>query len=70
QAQQLFKINGVPENYIRIEPPLLTADIRIDKATRLNIKKLESAAQHYIDHNSELFDLLCERLSEKVAKND
>ena len=70
QAQQLFNINDVPDNYIRIEPPLLTADIRIDKASKSNIRKLESAARHYIDHNSQLFDTLCKRLSEKVVKND
>lgn len=70
QARQIFDINGIPQNYIRIEPPLLTADIRIDKASRSNILKLQSAAQHYIDHNTSLFDSICKTLSDKMAEND
>lgn len=70
QTQQIFSINGVPQNYIRIEPPMLTADIRIDKASWSNIQKLNSAAQHYIDHNTSLFDSICKTLSAKMAEND
>ncbi len=62
QMQQVFTISGVPGNYNRIEPPMLTADIRIDNASAKNIRKLESAAQNFIDHNSLLFDSLCDTL--------
>jgi len=62
QMQQVFSISRVPGNYIRIEPPMLTADIRIDNASLKNIHRLESAAQNFIDHNSPLFDSLCKSL--------
>jgi patatin-like phospholipase/acyl hydrolase len=64
QMQQIFSISGVPQNYIRIEPPMLTADIRIDNVSIKNIHKLESAAQNFIDHNSPLYDSLCKSLSD------
>lgn len=62
QMQQIFMINGVKDKYIRIEPPILTADIRIDNASQRNIQKLESAAKNFIDHNSPLFESLCKSL--------
>jgi patatin-like phospholipase/acyl hydrolase len=62
QMQQIFMINGVPEKYTRIEPPILTADIRIDNASIKNIETLQSAAKNYIDHNSPLFDTICKSL--------
>lgn len=62
QVQQIFTVSGVPQNYIRIEPPMLNADVRIDNASQKNIAKLKSAAQNYIDHNSHIFDSLCKTL--------
>ncbi|MFA6769751.1 MAG: patatin-like phospholipase family protein [Bacteroidales bacterium] len=59
QVEQIFTISGVPQNYIRIEPPMLTADLKIDNASAKNIKKLICAAQHYIDHNDTLLDSIC-----------
>ncbi|OFY41663.1 MAG: hypothetical protein A2X18_10040 [Bacteroidetes bacterium GWF2_40_14] len=58
QLQQLFSASGVPERYIRVEPPLLTADTRMDNASAKNIRALQNAAQYYIDHNSDTFDHL------------
>ncbi len=62
QMKQIFGVNNVPDNYLRIEPPILTADVKIDNASISNIRKLESAAQNFIDHNSPLFDKLCKTL--------
>lgn len=63
QVQQIFSVSGAAQNYVRIEPPMLDADIRIDNASAKNISKLKSAAQNFIDHNSELFDSLCKTLT-------
>jgi hypothetical protein len=60
--KQLFNISGVPEHYVRIEPPVLTADSRIDNASPSNIRRLSSAAQSFIDHNSILLDNLATSL--------
>jgi patatin-like phospholipase/acyl hydrolase len=62
QMKQLFNISGVPEHYVRIEPPVLTADSRIDNASPSNIRRLSSAAQSFIDHNSILLDNLATSL--------
>ncbi len=59
QMQQIFTINGVAQSYRRIEPPMLTADLKIDNASAKNMKKLMSAAQNYIDHNATLLDSIC-----------
>lgn len=59
QIQQIFAISGVPQNYRRIEPPMLTADLKIDNASAANMKKLLSAAQNYIDHNAPFLDSIC-----------
>jgi len=56
QLQQLFSAAGVPDSYIRIEPPLLSSDSRMDNASPKNIRALQNAAQFYIDHNSDVFD--------------
>ncbi|MEN6619430.1 MAG: patatin-like phospholipase family protein [Rikenellaceae bacterium] len=58
QMQQLFSASGVPDSYIRIEPPLLSSDSRMDNASPKNIRALQNAAQSYIDHNSAIFDRL------------
>lgn len=62
QIKQLFNVSGVPGNYVRIEPPVLTADSRIDNASPSNIRRLQSAAQSFIDHNSILLDNLATSL--------
>ncbi|NCB19108.1 MAG: patatin [Bacteroidia bacterium] len=62
QARQMFHIAGVPDNYVRIEPPMLNADSRIDNAKPYNIRRLLSASQNFIDHNQILLDSLCEGL--------
>ena len=62
QMQQIFTISGAPQNYIRIEPPMLTANNKIDNASAKNMKKLMSAAQNYIDHNSPLLDSICKSI--------
>lgn len=59
QMQQIFSINGVSQNYTRIEPPILTADAKIDNAGAKNMRRLHSAAQNYIDHNAPLLDSIC-----------
>ncbi len=64
QVQQIFSIAGVPQNYIRIEPPMLNADTKIDNASSKNIERLKSAAQNFIDHNSPLFDSICKTLTD------
>ncbi len=69
QVQQLFAVNGVPENFIRIDPPILTADSRIDNASRNNMKKLHSAAQNFIDHNQIVLDKLCDTLLKSLEKD-
>ena len=60
QMQQLFGAGGVPESYIRIEPPLLSADPRMDNASEKNIEALEEAARYYIENNEPLFDRIIE----------
>jgi uncharacterized protein len=56
QLQQLFSAASKADSYIRIEPPLLSSDSRMDNASPKNIRALQNAAQHYIDHNSDVFD--------------
>lgn len=51
QVKQIFNLAQVPQNYIRIEPQLIGCSIRMDNASRKNIKALEAVAQRYIDHN-------------------
>jgi patatin-like phospholipase/acyl hydrolase len=63
QMQQLFSAAGVRENYIRIEPPLLSADSRMDNASPKNIRELSNAAQYFIDHNSAVFDSIINLVS-------
>ena len=65
EAKQIFTASGVPENYIRIEPPILSADIRMDNARKWNIRALKNAAQNYIDHNSDVFDRVVLDLTSK-----
>ena len=65
RMQQIFTAAGVPENYIRIEPPILSADIRMDNAKQWNIRALKNAAQNYIDHNSDVFDRVVLDLTSK-----
>ena len=65
EAQQIFIASGVPENYIRIEPPILSADVRMDNAKPCNIKALKNAAQNYIDHNEDVFDRVVNDLISK-----
>lgn len=65
EAKQIFTAAGVPENYIRIEPPILSADIRMDNAKQWNIRALKNAAQNYIDHNSDVFDRVVLDLTSK-----
>jgi len=60
QMQQLFGAGGVPENYVRIEPPLLSADPRMDNASLKNIAALEEAARYYIENNEPVFDRIVE----------
>lgn len=62
QMQQIFSVSGVHQNYARIEPPMLTADIKIDSASAKNMRKLHSAAQNYIDHNAPLLDAICQSI--------
>lgn len=59
QVQQIFTISKVSQNYIRIEPPLFTADTKMDNGSSSNIRKLQWAAQNYIDHNELLLDSIC-----------
>jgi patatin-like phospholipase/acyl hydrolase len=56
QMQQLFSSNNVPQSYIRIEPPLLASDPRMDNASEKNIRALLDAAESYIDNNKVLLD--------------
>lgn len=63
QMQQLFSASGVPDSYIRIEPPLLSSDSRMDNASPKNIRALQNAAQSYIDHNAPTFDRILSVLS-------
>lgn len=62
QMHQLFTSSSVPQNYIRIEPPLLNADTRMDNASAKNVQALKEAAQSYIDNNAEKLNLLAGRL--------
>lgn len=62
QIRQLFTASSVPENYIRIEPPLLYADTRMDNASANNIKALKEAAKSYIDNNTEKLNSLVAKL--------
>ena len=65
EAKQMFTAAGVPENYVRIEPPILSADIRMDNAKQWNIRALKNAAQNYIDHNGDVFDRVVADLTSK-----
>lgn len=65
EANQMFIAAGVPENYVRIEPPILSADIRMDNAKQWNIRALKNAAQNYIDHNGDVFDKVVTDLTSK-----
>ncbi|EKD32557.1 MAG: Patatin family protein [uncultured bacterium] len=65
EAKQMFTAAGVPDNYVRIEPPILSADIRMDNARQWNIRALKNAAQNYIDHNSDVFDRVIADLTSK-----
>ncbi len=62
QMQQLFGAGGVPGSYIRIEPPLLSADPRMDNGSIKNIEALEDAARYYIENNEPLFDRIIESM--------
>jgi hypothetical protein len=63
QMNQVFTSVGAPENYIRIEPLLLDADVDMDNASPKNIRALVNAAQYFIDHNGHLLDKLVETYS-------
>lgn len=56
QISQIFKAFNTPNNYYRIEPPILDADLRIDNASNKNIERLINAANNYIDHNGSIID--------------
>ena len=62
QMQQLFTCNDVPDSYIRLEPPLLSSDSRMDNASKRNIKALSEAAQSFIGENSELLEKISQRI--------
>ena len=63
QMNQVFTSVGAPENYIRIEPLLLDADVDMDNASPGNIRALANAAQYFIDHNGHLLDKLVDSYS-------
>lgn len=67
QLQQLFSASSVPDSYIRVEPPLLSADTRMDNASAKNIRALQNAARYYIDHNSDTFDRIISRVHGDVS---
>ncbi len=62
QMQQLFSCNGVPDSYIRLEPPLLSSDSRMDNASKRNVKALSEAAKSFIDKNSEVLEKISQRI--------
>lgn len=67
QTQQIFTLNGVQDNYKRIEPPLLNADSRMDNASPKNIRALINATESFIEHNEQLFDKI---ISEIISKEE
>lgn len=62
QMRQLFSASKVPGNYIRIEPPLLSSDTRMDNASKKNVRALRNAAQSYIEDNQAVFDSILTKL--------
>lgn len=62
QLRQIFSLSQVPQNYIRIEPPLEGCSIRMDNASPRNIKALEAVATRWIDHNGHIVDSIIKML--------
>ena len=65
QMSQVCKSLGCSQNYTRIEPPLLNADVNMDLACKKNVQALVNAAQYYIDHNGDILDNLVDSLLDK-----
>lgn len=63
QMKQVFSANCVPDRYIRMEPPLLNSDSRMDNASAKNIRALLDCAESFIDNNQDLLGSLIGKLS-------
>lgn len=68
QMRQLFSANCVPDRYIRMEPPLLNSDSRMDNVSAKNILALMDCAERYIENNYSLLESLTERVSRHCSQ--
>jgi patatin-like phospholipase/acyl hydrolase len=62
QMRQIFNAGGVANNYIRMEPSLLSVDPRMDNASLKNIAALENAARCYIENNEDVFERIVDSM--------
>lgn len=70
--QQIFKATDNEENYIRVEIPVAESSKEMDDASPENISRLQDAAQEYIEANTNLIEIITNKLAEQIlvtAKN-
>ncbi len=68
QLNSIFQNAGKAENYIRVEPSLVTADPVMDNATPSNMEALYQDAKHFIEQNEDKFTTIVEKILNNPEK--